>query len=336
MSAQQISKATVDFFNHLHHQAHNVMTTFEDGQTEKSRKLAAFEKLFKEEAAREEKQALENIAIILANLTSKKTALVMEASKNVHDLDIQENKKLQQQMLSMQQISTDAKEELCNYVAKTEKRFIENTFSLAESRAMIESSLQECSNNIDHSRQQWQNTQSHINILNKSCTRELLATIEEKIGANQTINEQFLSAFSSMDAEFDDSICDLQEAVNDCLMLDHESKKQADCTTTLCLDQLKYLQENHGQNVASIRTEAERCLVKNYLVDLHKDTTPTKRVISVPSLASIDKMRTPIFENLKEENRSINRSKWFQNEAKMQQVLNTAASPHRTPFSDVN
>lgn len=97
-----------------------------------------------------------------------------------------------------------------------------------------------------------------------------------------------------MDAEFDASICDLQAAVNgsliwlhiisflslmeycvsnwevlhltDCLTLDHESKKQADCMTTSCSDQLKYLQENHGENVASIRTHAERCLVKNYLV----------------------------------------------------------------------
>lgn len=336
MSAQEISAATIDFFNHIHHQAHQVMTTFEDSRTEKSRRLAAFEKLFKEEAAREEKQALESIAVILANLTSKKTAMVVEASKNVYDLDIQENKKLQQQMLSMQQISSDAKEELNNYVAKMENCFMKNTFSVAESRAMIENCLQECSSNVDHSRQQWQNAQSHINILNKSCTRELLATVEEKIGANQTINEQFVSAFSSMDAEFDASICDLQAAVNDCLTLDHESKKQADCMTTSCSDQLKYLQENHGENVASIRTHAERCLVKNYLVDLHKDTTPKKRVISVPSLASIDKMRTPIFESLKEENSSINRSKWGHNEIKTQQVLHTAASPHRTPFSDVN
>lgn len=67
----------------------------------------------------------------------------MEASKNVHDLDIQENKKLQQQMLSMQQISSDAKEELNNYVAKMENCFMKNTFSVAESRAMIENCLQE-------------------------------------------------------------------------------------------------------------------------------------------------------------------------------------------------
>ncbi|XP_021910697.1 kinesin-like protein KIN-5B, partial [Carica papaya] len=143
MSAQEISAATIDFFNHIHHQAHQVMTTFEDSRTEKSRRLAAFEKLFKEEAAREEKQALESIAVILANLTSKKTAMVVEASKNVYDLDIQENKKLQQQMLSMQQISTDAKEELNNYVAKMENCFMKNTFSVAESRAMIENCLQE-------------------------------------------------------------------------------------------------------------------------------------------------------------------------------------------------
>ena len=36
--------------------------------------------------------------------------------------------------------------------------------------------------------------------------------------------------------------------------------------TNLCLDQLKTVQENHGESISNIRSEAEKCLVKDYLV----------------------------------------------------------------------
>ena len=49
-------------------------------------------------------------------------------------------------------------------------------------------------------------------------------------------------------------------------MLDHVNKKEIDSMTTLCLDQIKLIQEMHGTNVSDIRSQAEKCLVKDYLV----------------------------------------------------------------------
>ncbi|KAF2288736.1 hypothetical protein GH714_011896 [Hevea brasiliensis] len=297
-SSQVISKATVDFFNDLSCHASKVMTALQESQVKKIHQLADFEKMFKEEAAREEKQAFENIAEILAALTSRKTAMVSEISRNIQDLTIQEAKRFQQEMYSMQQVSSDAKEEISRYAEKAQMHFIEDTFSVAESRVAMENVHQE-----------WEN-----------------------ISENHVAHEEFLSASSAMDVDFDSRTCDVLSAVDDSLIRDQESKKEMESITTLCLDQLKSIQEKHGQSIAYVRSEAEKYLTKDYLVDQHSGATPRRRDIPVPSLASIEEMRTPALENLKEEKNIENGSKWGHNEIK----VSLQAQPNRAPFADVN
>ncbi|XVF08039.1 hypothetical protein REPUB_Repub06bG0191100 [Reevesia pubescens] len=332
ISAQEISKATADFLTDINNQASKFMTTLEETETKKSQQLTNFETRFKEEAAREEKQALEKIAAILATLTSNKSAMVSEASRNMKDLGIEDNRILQQQMSALQQVSDYAGKEMSKYMEKMESHFMEDTFSVAESRGIMEDGLQECSKRVNDSRQQWENARSYIDELNISSLSEIKSTVNENIKRNHTVHEEFLSASSSMDAEYGDKTGDVMAAINDSLLRDHESKKEIDSLTNLCLDQLKTVQENHGESISNIRGEAEKCLVKDYLVDHHTNTTPKKRDIVMPSLASIEEMRTPSFE---EENNSENRSKWGNNESKIQEQI-AGFSPNRTPFADVN
>jgi hypothetical protein len=50
------------------------------------------------------------------------------------------------------------------------------------------------------------------------------------------------------------------------MMRDQETKKEIDSITSLCLGQLKSTQENHGDRISNIRSKAEKCLTKDYLV----------------------------------------------------------------------
>ncbi|GLT38881.1 hypothetical protein SLA2020_130990 [Shorea laevis] len=333
-SAQEISKATADFLTDVYNQASEFMTTLEECQIKKSQQLANFEKMFKEEAAREEKLALEKITSILANLTSKKTALVSEASRNIDDSGMQENRVLQHQMSMMQQVSTDAKEELSKYIAKIQRHFVEDTFSAAESRSVMEDHLQDCSKKVNHSMLLWENTKSNIKEMNITNASHIESTVKENIGKYHTIHQEFVSAFSSMDANFVARSEEIMAVAKDSLDRDHDSKEEMDCLTSTGLDQLKTIQEQHGQSISSIRSEAEKCLVKDYLVDQHTDTTPKKRVILVPSLESIEELRTPSYENHKADNYSESRPRWEQNGSKIQPLMEF--SPNRTPFADVN
>lgn len=333
-SAHEISKVTADFLADIHHQASEFMTTLEERQTKKFQQLANFEKTFKVEAEREEKQALEKITSILANLTSKKTAMVSEASRSIKDTDFQENKTLQHHMSMIQQISTDAKDGLSKYKEKAEQHFIEDTFLAAESRAFMEDHLQDCSNMVNCSKQQWENTRSHVKELNASSASHIESTIKENICKNHAVHQEFASTFSSLDADFDVGTEEIRAMTNDSLDQDRVSKKEMDCLTSTCLDQLKTIQEQHGQGVSNIRSEAEKRLVKDYLVDQHTDTTPKKRVLVVPSLESIEEMRTSSLEKHKGDDVSENVARWSQTGSKVQ--VQMELSPNRTPFASVN
>ena len=52
-------------------------------------------------------------------------------------------------------------------------------------------------------------------------------------------------------------------------MLDYEKTKEIDSVTAVCVDQLKSAQEKHGDGVSTIRNQAEKCLVQDYLVCRH-------------------------------------------------------------------
>ncbi|KAK8561819.1 hypothetical protein V6N12_048878 [Hibiscus sabdariffa] len=287
-----------------------------------------------EEAVREEKQAIEKIAAILATLTSNRSAMA-KASGRMKNLNIEDNKILQHQMSMLQQVSADVGKEMCNYMKKVEIHFIEDTFSAAESTSIMENGLQECSKRVSVSRQQWENAKTYINELNTSSLAEIKSSVSQNIRRNHAVHDELLSVLLSTDADFGTRTEDIVAAINDSLLHDHEWKKDIDSFTNSCVDQLKTVQEKHGESISNIRSEAEKCITKDYLVDHH--TKPVKRDIVVPSSASIEGMRTSVFEDVEgEENRLENyRTKWGNNESKIQQHV-TGFSPNRTPFTDVN
>lgn len=109
-----------------------------------------------------------------------------------------------------------------------------------------------------------------------------------------------ISASLSMDSNYDAVIRSLLEDVNGALLLDHENKKEMDSMMTRWLEQLNSLQDKHGEDVSNIHVQAEKSMVKDYLVD--QNGTSQKRIISVPSLASFEEMRTLVTKEKSAEN----------------------------------
>ncbi|GMP50696.1 hypothetical protein CsSME_00017210 [Camellia sinensis var. sinensis] len=307
-SAEVISRATIDFFNDLSHRAFQLKALLEESQIDKSHQLATFERMFK----------------------------VSEASRNIEDSTTQGNKRLLQGIFSMQQVSGDAKEEVNVYLEKVKRHFLEDTFTSAETKATMESCLQECTNMVNYSGRQWEKAELSINHLNKTSIAEIESAVKEKICANQAAYEEFVARSSSINAEYKAKACDTQAAVKDSLMLDQETKEEIDSMSTLCLNQLKCVGENHTESITNIRNQAGQCLRKDYLVDQHTSTTPKLKIIAVPSLASIEEMRTPavgdLMANFTRPNLGCTESKIQQH----QQGQCVRASPNRTPFADVN
>ncbi|CAL0299611.1 unnamed protein product [Lupinus luteus] len=329
-SARVVSEASVNYFNDIHLRSSRLMQIIEETQNERIHQLANFEMRFKEEVAIEEGQALKKIAAILTALTSKKTTMVSEASRNMQDTSVQQSKRLQQEMLNMQQVSKVATKEVSQYVENAKDHFVEQIFSASDIKAALESCHLECSKTVDFSKQQWASAQLCFTNLHKSNIAEIECTVKENILMHHALNQEFMSATLSLDSDYDAGTCKLLADVKGALMLDHEKKKEIDSTTRRLLEQLNSVQDNHSENISNIHVHAEKCLVTDYMVDHDTSSISQKRIVSVPSPASIEEMRTQITDD----NTSLeNRLKCIQAESKIPRL---AASSNRTPFADVN
>ncbi|KAK7355667.1 hypothetical protein VNO80_14927 [Phaseolus coccineus] len=326
-SARVVSEAATNFFDDIHLRSSRVKKILEETQNERFEQIANFEKKFKEEVEREEVQALENIAAILATLTSNRTAMVSEASRNIKDTSMQQSKRLQLEMLNMQQVSKDGTKEVSGYVENVKNNFVEQIFSASDIKATMENCLLECSKTVEFSGKQWESANmSSCNLL-KNNLAEIQSTVNENILSNHALKQEFVSASLSMDSDYDAVTRTLLADVNGALILDHENKKAIDSMTTRWLEQLNSLQDKHGKDVSNIHVQAEKNLVKDYLVD--ENERSQKRIISVPSPASFEEMRTLITEDKSTENPP----RLIHAESKISRL---GASPNRTPFADVN
>ncbi|XP_004494989.1 kinesin-like protein KIN-5B [Cicer arietinum] len=327
ISARVVSEATVKFFDDINIHSSRVMEIVEETQKERFHQLTNFEMKFKQEVARDEEEALEKISSILANLTSKRTAMVSEASRNMQDMSLQQSKRLQLEMFNMQQVSKDATKEVNEYVENANNQFLKQMFSVNNFKATMEDCLLDCSKAVDCSRKQWENAHLSFNNLHKNNLAEIESTVKKNISTNHDLNKKFVSASLSMDSDYDAGSRNLLANVNGALMLDHENKKEIDSMTTQLLEQLNSLQVKHGGDISDIHVQSEKCLIKDYLVDKHTSSTSHKKIISVPSLASIEEMRTQI----REDNSTENQLKWTLAESKIPRL-----AENRTPFADVN
>ncbi|KAI3696793.1 hypothetical protein L6452_29341 [Arctium lappa] len=333
MSAHEISRATIDFFNDLSQRATKLMAVLEETHKTRSHQLAAFEKNFKEDAAREEHLAIESISAILRNLTAKQTSMVSEASQNIGYVSSQDNKILLQDISNMLQVSDDGKAEVNEYIEKAKTRFTENTFISTENRALMEICFEECTNKVGNSLQHWDITQLAINRLNESSMVGTESFIREKIHENNLRGEEIVAKHVSIETNFKSEASDLESSVKDSLMLDQETGKELDSLSKICLDHLTCFEDKHGDRTKNILNQAE-CLKKAYQVD--HDSGPRKHEIDVPSVTSIEAMRTPAIADLLAA--SDNQHKCVENglKSKLHNQRLSMGSPNRSPFADVN
>ncbi|KAK1286303.1 hypothetical protein QJS10_CPB20g00946 [Acorus calamus] len=338
VSTLVISKTTIDFFNDFHSRASRLMEILEENHRERSCQIASFEKKFKDDSVREEKEALERITTILANLTARKTNMVSEALKNMSDVNIEDKRKLEQEMFSIQKVSEDAKKEWNSYIGKVESQIQEDTFSMAGARGTMEHILQDCSKKVDDSRQQWKNIQLVVGHINNNSTTEITTYVEQCISANSTALEEIMSTSMSADEKFSDRASDLFVGVNNSLSLDNKAKEELESLMGMSVKHFNRMQDHHNENISDIRNHTERCFKTDYKVYQPTCTTPKKQGIIVPSLESIEGSKAPPFDEIVTIMRSENRSNERISEGKAVRELlpDELSGTPRSPLTEVN
>ncbi|KAK9664306.1 hypothetical protein RND81_14G032400 [Saponaria officinalis] len=327
VSAEAITKATRGFFDEICTYASELMGNLEDSQRRNHNDLINFEKKFKDESAKEEKQAIEKIVSALATLTTNKAALVSETVRNINETRLLHNKACQKNVSKIQEVSLVAETAMTEHMESAESHFLTDLYLLTEMRATKDELINQCSDKVNYTRKQWKRAQQSLTNLNNEGRLKIQSSIIEKLRDNENTHEKYVASISAKDAEFDANMSSLLLKIQDSYRMDNGTKSKMKSLSSECLNQLTSLQTEHHKSLSTIRKKAEQCLTKDYKVDCHAETP--RKVIQVPTLVSIEEMTTPAIHDLI---RSINLGE----KSKSHSPRFTTPSLDRAPFANIN
>lgn len=310
-STRVISKVNTDFFATLESHASKLSQFVEEMQIVHDKKLEDLERKFEECAANEEKKLLENFAKMLAASTARKSELVQSAVQNLRENAVNKTHELQHGMLSMRHDASDIQNQWKLYMKQAENFYVEDTTSLATGHSCMEDILQECMMKATAAGVQWRGTQDSLQKLERSNVEAVGSIIKSGTEANQLLLASFTQAAASTNEAVKTGNDSLLSSIDSSLKLDHDVCINIHSIITPCTNEFIELQRSHYGKVVETTNQAEKYLQEEYMEDVPSCTTPRRRLISLPTMASIEQLRTPpfdellqIFQDIKFENRS--------------------------------
>ncbi|WOG87544.1 hypothetical protein DCAR_0206772 [Daucus carota subsp. sativus] len=297
-TTRSISQITVNFFNTLDTHASNLSQIVEEAQTDNDQKLSELEKKFEECAANEERQLLEKVAELLASSNSRKKKLVHTAVTSLRDSAASRTNKFQQEMSTMQDSTSLVKVEWSSYIGKAETHYTEDTAAVESGKKDIEEVLQKCLQKAKMGQKQWSSAQESLLSLEKTNVASVDDIIRGGMDANQILRSRFSTAVSSVLEDANIASRNFISSIDHSLQLDHDACSNLDSIITPCCGELRELKSGHYHKTVEITEDAGKCLLTEYVVDQPSCSTPKKRSFNLPSITSIEELRTPAFEEL--------------------------------------
>ncbi|KAJ7980926.1 Kinesin-like protein [Quillaja saponaria] len=297
-TTRSVSKITVDFFETLDMHASSLTQIVEEAQTVNNKELCELETKFEECAANEERQLLEKVADLLASSNARKIKLVQMAVDDLRESANTRTTKLRKEMSIMQDATSTVKAEWTVHMEKTESNFLEDTSVVDCGKKDLDEVLHSCLNKANIGAQQWRNAQESLLSLEKRNALSVDTIVRGGIEANQDLRARFSSAMSSALEDADTASKHILSSIDHSLQLDHDASGNLNSTIIPCCGDLRELKGGHYHKIVEITEHAGKCLHNEYMVDEPSCSTPRKRSFNLPSVASIEELRTPSFEEL--------------------------------------
>ncbi|TYJ33453.1 hypothetical protein E1A91_A05G104900v1 [Gossypium mustelinum] len=297
-NARAISKIAVNFFATLDMHASKLTKIVEEAQAVNDNKLSEFEKKFEECAAYEEKQLLQKVAELLAGSSARKKKLVQMAVHDLRENASSKTSELQKEMSTMQESTSVVKTEWNVRMESTESHYVEDTSAIECGKKDMEDVLQNCLKQAKMSAQQWRNAQESLLSLEKRNVDSVDSIVSGGMEANRIFRDQFSSAVSTALEDVDTANNSCLTSIDHSLQLDRDACGNLNSMISPCCDDLRDLKSGHYHKIVEITENASQCLEDEYMVDKPSCSTPRKRSFNLPSVSSIDELRTPPFEEL--------------------------------------
>ncbi|GFZ17960.1 P-loop containing nucleoside triphosphate hydrolases superfamily protein [Actinidia rufa] len=338
-TTRSISQITVNFFKTLDMHASKLSEIVEEAQTFNDQKLSELEKKFEECAANEERQLLEKVAELLASSNARKKKLVQTAVHGLRESAASRTSRLQQEMSTMQDSSSSVKAEWKVYMEKAEIHYLEDTAAVESGKKELEEVLHSCLQKANMGAQQWSNAQDSLLGLEKNNVASLNEIVRGGMEANQSLRARFSSSVSSALEDADVASKNLLSSVDYSLQLDRDACGNLDSMIVPCCGELRELKNGHYHKVVEITENAGKCLLDEYTADQPSCSTPSKRLFNLPSIGSIEELRTPSFEELLRSFWDAKSSKHANGDVK--HILGSYEGPHslrdsRVPLTAIN
>ncbi|XP_020214871.1 kinesin-like protein KIN-5D [Cajanus cajan] len=297
-NTRSVSKITVNFFETLHMHASNLIQIVEESQFTNDQKLYELQKKFEECTAHEEKQLLEKVAEMLASSSARKKQLVQMAVNDLRETANTKINRLRQETLTMQESTSSVKAEWKLHMDKTESNYHEDTCAVESGKNDLVEVLQYCRKKAEVGAQQWINAQESMLSLDKRNAASVDTIIRGGMEANHLLRARFSSAASTTLEDAEIANKDINSSIEYSLQLDHDACGNLNSMINPCCGDLRELKGGHFHRIVEITENAGKCLLSEYAVDEPSCSTPRKRTFNLPSVSSIEELRTPSFEEL--------------------------------------
>ncbi|TYI80700.1 hypothetical protein E1A91_D05G106300v1 [Gossypium mustelinum] len=297
-NARAISKIAVNFFATLDMHASKLTKIVEEAQAVNDNKLSEFEKQFEECAAYEEKQLLQKVAELLAGSSARKKKLVQMAVHDLRENASSKTSELQKELSTMQESTSVVKTEWNIHMESTGSHYVEDTSAVECGKKDMEDVLQNCLKQAKMSAQQWRNAQESLLSLEKRNVDSVDSIVSGGMEANRIFRDQFSSAVSTALEDVDTANNSCLTSIDHSLQLDRDACGNLNSMISPCCDDLRGLKSGHYDKIVEITENASQCLEDEYMVDKPSCSTPRKRSFNLPSVSSIDELRTPPFDEL--------------------------------------
>ncbi|KAK6142057.1 hypothetical protein DH2020_013886 [Rehmannia glutinosa] len=335
-TTRSISQITVNFFKNLDGHALNLGQIVEEAQTSNDQKLSELEEKFEECAALEERQLLATVAELLAGSNARKKKLVQSAIRGLRETGASRTNKLQQEMSIMQDSTSSIKEEWTSYAQRAESRYLEDTASVESGKENMENVIRKCLEQAQLGAQQWNNAQESLLSLEKRNVASVDEIVRGGMDMFGVLRGRFSSAVNSALEDADIGSKNMLSSIDRSLQLDREACGNLDSMISPCCGDLRELNSGHYHNIVEIKENAGKCLLEEYAVDQPTCSTPRKRPINLPSIASIEELRTPSFEELVKSFWDAKSSKQPNGEVKHIVENGIASRDSRAPLTTIN
>ncbi|KAH0929972.1 hypothetical protein HID58_015699 [Brassica napus] len=297
-SAKSVSEVMLDFFKTLDTHACKLTKLAEEAQNVNEQKLSAFTKKFEESIANEEKQMLEKVAELLASSHARKKELVQIAVQDIREGSSSQTGALQQEMSAMQESASSVKVQWNAHMVQAESHHLDNISAVEVAKEDMQKILLKCLEDSRTGTQQWKTAQESLVDLEKKNVGNADALVRGAKENNEKLRAQLSSAVSNTLSEADSANRDILSSIDNSLQLDKDASADINSTIAPTYGSLKELRSHHDNNVVEIKQNTGKCLGREYKVDEATSSTPRKRQYNIPTVDSIEELKTPSFEEL--------------------------------------